>query len=119
MLEPPRRPSRRRAVAAPADPNRTQQNLTFGLDLLGGFDDNLPPEQDGASEFVPRSPVVTWGLSVARMNYGVGEVNERSFDMSGRSYMNHVPQYWVYAQLRRRNHHDGRTALGQRGRGRN
>ena len=69
------------------DQNQPRELLTIGLDLLGGYDDNLLPAGSASSaEFVPRPSGYT-GLSVARLSYAV-ESNARAFDLGGRSYMN-------------------------------
>jgi hypothetical protein len=83
VLEPPVRPARGQ-VRQP-DPNRTYQNLSVGLDLLGGFDDNLAPESGGSSaDFAPR-PSGYLSVSTAKVDYEVGR-NQRSVNVSGRSY---------------------------------
>jgi hypothetical protein len=113
VLGPPRRPARPPAGST-ADPNRTQQTLTFGFDLLGGYDDNLSPEGGGASaEFVPRPSGYT-GLSSASLAYSIGQ-RARALEVDGHSYMNTYRNIGVTPSYGGEISARARTAIGRRG----
>jgi hypothetical protein len=71
----------------PADPNRTQQELTLTVDFLGGYDDNLTPDGGNGTPdpTAPRRSGTTGTVSGA-VDYRRGRAT-RSIEATGRSAM--------------------------------
>jgi hypothetical protein len=107
VIQPPRR-----ILQPQTDSNRLRQQLTLSIDVLGGAEDNLAPEDASGSEFLTR-PGGRTGFAATKLHYRIGQSN-RSVEAIGGGFVNAfrniglTPVYGGDLAVR------GRTGLGQR-----
>lgn len=95
------------------DPNRTSQELSLTIDLLGGYDDNVTPAgEDAPSPFVPQQSSYVGTASTA-LRYRRGNTR-RSVAMSGEVYVNSYSRLELGPQVGGDAAIDASTNLGER-----
>jgi hypothetical protein len=112
VLEPPARPTRGLLGGGPPpDPTRTRQELTFGGNLLGGYDDNLN-EAGVGDMFTPR-PSGSLAFGEANLHYLVG-TQTRFLELAGRGYFNAYQHSGLGTNYGADQSVAGRTPLGRK-----
>lgn len=110
VLQPPARRG-----GAPPDVNRLRQELSLGLSLLGGYDDNLIAPLRGSVVGLIGSPRPSGyvGFSDATLRYWLGH-RVRSLDINGRGYGNTSHNLGLNPSYGGEVSASARTAIGRR-----